>query len=47
MGVDICSKHKREDKPASVIFNKRSSVRGSKENLSSVSAAYKRNKFKC
>lgn len=36
MGFDICSKHKREDKQASVIFNKRSSVKGSKQNLSSV-----------
>lgn len=47
MGFDICSKHEREDKQASVIFNKRNSVKGSKQNLPSVYATHKRNKFKC
>lgn len=47
MEFDIRSKHKREDKQASFIFNKRSSVKGNKQNLSSVYATHKRNKFKC
>lgn len=38
---------KEEDKQASVIFNKRSSVKGRKQNLSSSYATHKRNKFKC
>lgn len=46
-GSDICTKHKRDDKQASVIFNKRSSLKGSKQNLPSVYATHKRNKFKC